>query len=127
MKRKLTTSQQKKKLWKIFSQFIRLRDRATCITCGKIGEFGEMHAGHYVPASVGGLALYFHEKNVHCQCPGCNLFRHGNLSVYALKLQKKYGDGILRELELERQKITKNFPFEKLIEDYTKRIEKLRR
>lgn len=113
----------KKKLWKIFSEYIRRREAdengfVACISCGKIDHWKNQDAGHYIPKSLG-LSVYFEEKSVHSQCRGCNLFRHGNLSAYAISLRKKYGDGILEELDR-----IKNTPvkFSKL--DYEEMIEK---
>jgi len=84
----------KKELWRIFSKYIRARDKNICYTCGNPGQ----HAGHYVPQSKGN-ALRFDERNVHCQCISCNSFQRGNLVKYALRLEKDYGNGILQELD----------------------------
>ena len=48
-----------------------------------------MHAGHFVPKSVGGITLYFHEDNVHSQCYNCNINLGGNQYVYGQKLGEK--------------------------------------
>lgn len=58
-----------------------------------------MHAGHYIAGNACGLSLFFDERNVNTQCPGCNTFRHGNLSEYAIGLERKYGHGILQDLK----------------------------
>jgi hypothetical protein len=65
-----------------------------------------MDAGHYVP-KTSGLSLYFDERNVNAQCVGCNRYRHGNLSQYALGLVDKYGKNILNELEETRLQMRK--------------------
>lgn len=65
-----------------------------------------MDAGHYIPKSVS-LSLRFDERNVHPQCTACNRFRHGNLTQYALALEKKYGANILEQLDSERHKFAK--------------------
>jgi len=80
----------------VFSRWIRNRDNAKCFTCGKVGTVETMQAGHYISRSV--LSLRWDERNVHCQCMPCNIWKHGALDVYALNLQLKYGDGILKEL-----------------------------
>lgn len=49
----------------------------------------------------------------------------GNLHAYALWLEKKYGMGILQELDKEKQKIVKDFPYSQLIEEYTKKLNDL--
>ena len=65
---KVTVGKLKKKLWKLFSKYIRQRDNYTCVTCGQKGEGSGIHAGHYITKAVGGIGLYFHEQNVHAQC-----------------------------------------------------------
>lgn len=114
----------KAKLWKVFSQYIRQRDRGVCITCGKVDDWKKQQAGHYVARSAG-LSLYFDERNVNAQCPACNLFKHGNLTNYALALMNKYGDNILNELDRERRKTKKISPkqYQELIEKYKKLLE----
>jgi hypothetical protein len=79
----------KKKLWEVFSLYIRQRDNFTCFTCGRKGEGGGMHAGHFIPKSVGGIDLYFNEENVNAQCYNCNINLGGNQYVYGLKLGDK--------------------------------------
>lgn len=123
-------SSYKKRLWLIFSKYIRQRDKGRCISCGKIDDWRKMDAGHYIPRSLG-LATYFDEKNVNCQCTRCNRFMHGNLSQYALALKVKYGDTILEELEWKRQEGIKGnirfgeFEFMEMIKIYKKKLEKL--
>lgn len=85
----------KKKLDKVFSRWIRSRDGGKCFTCKKVGTIETMQAGHYISRSV--LSLRWDERNVNCQCMPCNIWKHGALDVYALNLQLKYGDGILKE------------------------------
>ena len=77
------------KTWSVFSRYIRLRDRGKCFTCTKVDDIKNMQAGHFVHKDC----LDFDELNVHCQCPQCNKWKHGNLAVYAVALQQKYGDG----------------------------------
>src|SRR5574343_407265 len=84
-----TTGQLKKDLWKVFSAYIRKRDNNICFTCGRKGEGSGMHAGHFVPKSVGGLSLYFHEDNVHAQCYNCNINLGGNKYEYGKRLGDK--------------------------------------
>lgn len=79
-------SQLKRKLWKVFSAYIRQRDKYTCFTCGRKATGSGMHAGHFIPKSVGGITLYFHEDNVHAQCYNCNINLGGNQYIYGKKL-----------------------------------------
>lgn len=101
--RKKRKGTSKHKAWTVFSLFIRRRDAdvngmAACISCGTVKHYTEGDCGHYVPKSVS-LVLRFNETNNNFQCRSCNLFRHGNLTAYALALKKKYGDNILEELD----------------------------
>ena len=116
----------KKKLWTIFSKYIRLRDKGICISCGKRDEISKMHAGHYIEKTAG-LSIYFDERNVNCQCVGCNLWRHGNLTNYAIALRKKYGKDILEELDrLKHQTRKIKAPeYLELIEEYKKKLQSL--
>lgn len=93
----------KNKLWKLFSEYIRRRNAdengmAPCVTCGVVKHWKELQSGHYVSKSKG-LAVYFDPRNNNPQCVSCNVFRDGNLDQYALYMIKKYGEGILKELD----------------------------
>lgn len=79
----------KRKLWKVFSQYIRNRDKGICFTCGRKCEGSGYHAGHFIPKSVGGIALYFHENNVFGQCYNCNINLGGNQYEYGQRLGEK--------------------------------------
>lgn len=127
--KKKTTKQLKKQLWTVFSQYIRLRDKGVCISCGKKDNWRNMDAGHYIPKSNGsaGMSTYFDTANVNCQCTRCNRFLHGNLSQYALALKKKHGDSILEDLENIRMMYVKytSDVYESLITTYKQKVEKL--
>lgn len=91
----------------MFSQHIRTREAddyglVKCFTCPRKGHWKEFQAGHYVAQSIS-LALVFDERNVQVQCGGCNLFKSGNPTVFAVELRKKYGPAILEELQALRQ------------------------
>jgi 5-methylcytosine-specific restriction endonuclease McrA len=101
----------KKKAWNVFSKWIRERDNYTCITCGKKGRGSFMHAGHYISRKHS--ATMFNERNVHAQCMNCNMWGYGNMGVYTLKLQEKYGAEIVKDLTEESQK-TRQFTVEEL-------------
>lgn len=97
----------KDKAWTVFSKFIRQREinehgLTTCFTCGAVNEWHQFHAGHYIPKSIS-LSLRFDERNVNIQCAGCNTFKHGNLTQYALALKRKYGENILEDLDRDRR------------------------
>lgn len=122
----------KRKLWRIFSEYIRRRDAdengiASCISCGTRKPWREMDAGHYIPKSLG-LSIYFLETNVHSQCRGCNSFRHGNLSSYALALKRRYGEKILEDLDAMRRYPRKftAAQYEELIHDYEEKLSRIK-
>lgn len=115
--KKQTNGQLKKILWKEFSKFIRLRDKGICFTCGAGNLSGAgYHAGHFIAKASGGLALYFHEDNVHGQCYRCNIWMGGEQYIYG----KKLGDKKVKELYLLKGKIIKDYPFQEKIEYYKK-------
>lgn len=126
--KKKTTSQLKKILDGLFSQYIRLKDSngngfCTCVTCGKSGHWKTMQNGHYISRQH--LALRFDETNCHVQCPGCNVFKGGNYTSYALFMLNKYGEKRLQWLEQQKHVITKDYPYEEKITEYTTRIKNL--
>lgn len=120
-------SKLKKELWVVFSKYIRQRDNYTCVTCGKKGEGSGMHAGHFITKSVGGLALYFHEDNVHAQCYRCNIHLSGNWTAYRDFILRKFGEEKEKELLALKGKITKWTEQDYLnkTEYYKKELEKL--
>lgn len=103
----------KKEFWKVFALYIKQRDKYKCFTCGAKVSGANAHAGHFIPKSAGGLALYFDERNVHCQCAKCNLFLQGN--------QYEYGERLGKEVVAELQELYKeNWKWDK--QDYLERI-----
>ena len=111
-----------KELDRVFSIYIRKRDHHICFTCGKKLTEKTSQCGHYVSRRYGNLR--FCEKNCHAQCSGCNIFKHGNMDSYALRLINKYGKNILEELNREKLK-TKKFTvteLENLIKHYKELI-----
>jgi hypothetical protein len=121
----------KKKLWKVFSEYIRRRAAdldgyVACVSCGVSKPWNEVHAGHYIPKSLG-TGIYFCEQNVHPQCVSCNLWRHGNQNAYALYLVKTYGPTILETLDAKRRETVKIRPEEylALIDHYREKLEAL--
>jgi len=91
---KTSISKLKKKLWIVFSKYIRTRDKNICYTCGKYAEGSGYHAGHFIPKSAGGLALYFNEDNVNGQCYHCNI----NLGGCQWEYGQKLGEEKVKEL-----------------------------
>lgn len=85
-------------LWPLVSKYIRARDGGTCATCGRKCERSGYHAGHFIPSSVGGLALRYHPWNIHGQCYHCNINLGGYGSEYARFMEAKYGKATVNAL-----------------------------
>lgn len=127
-KRKKSLATLKRELWKIFSIFVRQREiddngYVQCISCQKIDHWKNLQAGHFIPKSLG-LSIYFEPRNVFQQCSFCNLVKQGNAYNYALSLQKRFGEGIVEELEAQAKQSKKYYPweYEELIEEYKAKI-----
>lgn len=121
----------KRKLWKVFSEYIRRRDAdengiTKCISCDVRKHWSQMDCGHFLPKSLG-LSVYFVEKNNHQQCQKCNLFLQGNQYNYALAIKKRYGDSVIDELEQIKNTMFKfsRSDYEELIAKYTSLVEKM--
>ena len=89
----------KKKAWKEWAISIKMmyansEGFLNCFTCGGRYYWSQLQAGHFKHNK-----LDFCNKNIHPQCVRCNKWLHGNLGVYAQRLIKKYGPGILDELD----------------------------
>jgi hypothetical protein len=88
------------KLDKVFSEWVRYSNApngyCTCCTCKALHPPEDMDAGHYISRET--KATRWDERNVHPQCRSCNRFKEGKKDEYALFLIKKYGEGILEEL-----------------------------
>lgn len=128
MKRKeLNTASLRKKMVRVFNEFIRLRDKGkSCISCGVNGVD---HAGHYWPTSTDPQpSMRFNEKNVNGQCCHCNTFCEGNRQGYQKGLIRKYGKGILDELDIIRslkQTSWNGFEYKVMIKSYQDKIKEL--
>jgi hypothetical protein len=118
--------QLKKLADKYCSEYIRQRDKGICFTCGNIKIWKYQQNGHYISRNY--LSTRFLERNCHCQCVSCNVFKKGNMDVYALRLTQKYGPEILEELDKikhEECKLTRE-NYKNLIEVFKIKIENLK-
>lgn len=110
----------KGRVWKVFSEYIRLRDcllttglldYGKCITCGKTVPRKLLQAGHFISGRHN--ANLFSERGTHAQCYNCNINLRGNTLEYRRKIIELYGEGVDEELEAENKK-DKNFTVEGL-------------
>jgi len=134
--KKKSISSMKRKAWKVFSEYIRLRDclRTTglpdygkCITCGKTVPRTLLQAGHFISGRHN--AGLFSERGVNAQCYNCNINLKGNTLEYRRQIVKLYGEGADLELEQEASPAIKfTVPsLEALIVHLKAEIEKLNR
>ena len=119
-----------KKLDKVFSAYIRLRDTMpsgffTCISCGQIKPFEQGDCGHYVNRQH--MSLRFSEMNCNMQCRKCNRFDEGNIMGYRQGLVKKYGEQRVVMLEAQKHETKKrsDFELEAMIKYYTAEVKRL--
>ena len=110
----------KRKVWKVFSEYIRLRDcllttglpdYGKCITCSKTVPRKLLQAGHFIPGRHNNNL--FSERGVNAQCYNCNINLKGATLEYRRKIIEMYGEGADLELEDEEKK-TKKFTIQEL-------------
>ena len=129
-----TLSSLKRKVWVLFSLYIRMRDclkttgtltHCKCITCTKLLELKEAQAGHFVDRRHS--ATLFDETNVHAQCGRCNVYLDGEILKYRREIIRLYGEGY--DVQLEEKAIeTKKFTIaelEEMKEAYKEKIKEL--
>ncbi len=127
---KTTISKLKAKLDKLFSLYIRQRNKefdefVTCFTCGVKKHWKQMHAGHF--QSRKHLTTRWDDVNVQVQCPKCNLFNQGEQFKFGLYLDQKYGEGTSEELHQRAMTIVKlsRIDYEEAIAIYQKKVNEL--
>jgi len=95
----------KKEAERVFHKWICVRDNYICFTCDKPGN----QAGHFWHGK-----LDFDERNLHCQCPRCNKWLHGNLAEYSIRLIKEFGQGWFDTLYTNAHQISNKFTRDEL-------------
>src|SRR5687767_4246038 len=80
VEKKKTITQLDGILWKVFSEYIRLRDSddkgfCKCFTCPNIRFWNKGDCGHGIPRQY--KSTKFNERNNHFQCKHCNGFEGG--------------------------------------------------
>lgn len=127
-KKKVGLKSIKKKAWKEFSRYIRMRfaderGLVKCCTCGTLKHWKEMQAGHFIPGRCN--SILFDERGCHAQCRRCN-FNEGNGPEYYPFMLKEYGKEIIDELRNNRHKAVK-FTQSEMISIYEKYKKKARK
>lgn len=89
--RKTTVGALKRKLWKLFSAYVKARDGNVCFTCDAKDLAGiNWHAGHCIRQG-GHASVEYDPKNVHSQCGRCNIWQRGNVAEYVMRIVDRYG------------------------------------
>ena len=119
-----------KKLDKVFSAYIRLRDAMPsgcfkCISCGKIKPFEQADCGHFF--SRKNMSVRFDEDDCHAECRSCNRFSSDHLIAYQTNLIRKVG---IQRFELlsakaHQTKHWSDFELEAMIKHYTAEVKRL--
>lgn len=130
--RKPSTAALVRKLDKIFSLYIRLRDSAAynfkyfrCISCGQIKPFEQMDCGHFISRTH--QATRFDEENAHGECRFCNRFSADHIIAYQRNLEAKIGKDRV-DMLLARGRMTKKwsaFELQLLIKHYQQEVDKM--
>lgn len=73
------------------------------------------------------MATRYNEKNCNAQCRSCNRFDEGNNIGYIRGLIKKYGQGVIDELEILKHQESHwtEFEYKSLIEHYKQKVKEL--
>ena len=116
-------------LWDMFSLFIRMRDKNTCVLAHLGGCSQVIQAGHVIPRTK--KPTKYDERNVYAQCKNHNYLhsKANNTHIYTGWFIEKFGAELYTELcELSRQDAKALTP-KQLIEMttlYAKKIESLK-
>jgi hypothetical protein len=121
-----------KKLDRIFSVYVRLRDTnknhsTKCFTCDKVLHWREIQCGHFQSRRF--YSTRFHELNCMPQCYACNIGLSGNQYIFGVNLDKLHGPGTadrMVTLSKEVKKFTSPEMME-LISHYEKAVGELRK
>ncbi len=133
-KKEPTAAQLKKKLWKLFTYYIKLKYSSEnkfvdCYTCGKPLEIGTSNCqgGHYYNKKKY-TGLYFDENNVRPQCYYCNINLGGNIQIFREKLIEEIGIEGVNDLDNRRNSLFKKSrsEYKELIELYNNKIDLLK-
>ena len=120
----------KRKLDRIFSEYIRRRDSVngigTCVTCGRRKEWKYMDNGHYIKRQY--LSTRYDEKNCNAQCKKCNWLEQGANERYRVAIDEKWGKGTAAKLEQKKHNKSKLTAFEYgvLIKHYQEKIKRIK-
>lgn len=130
--KKVTLPKLKKQALDLFTQLIKLehqRDgKMKCFTCNKPLQpnTSDCQLGHFLPRGVY-PGLTFNRDNVRLQCMRCNVWLHGNIIEFRIRLVNEIGEQGVLELESFRHdsyKLTRSDYLE-MIQEFKEEIKKL--
>lgn len=130
MPRRLSLSSLEKKLDKVFSQYIRLKDAdeggtTQCVTCGKLEYWKDLDCGHYIKRQH--RSTRWEVTNCGPQCSRCNRYMGGNMDEFADYIYRNYGGEEMRrlmQLKHQARKFTRT-DLEEMIETYQSKLREL--
>jgi hypothetical protein len=117
----------KRKAWKAFSDYIRLRDSlkttggpdyCKCITCGKVVPYEQIQCGHAIGGRTNGIL--FDEELCNGQCRSCNVDHGGEYQMFKYKLIQEHGEAWWAVKEQVKRATTKytEFDYELIAKKY---------
>lgn len=121
-----------KKLDRVFSRYIRLRDTkpydfryGKCISCGRVKPYDQLDCGHF--HSRIHRNTRYDEDNCHIECHYCNRMSADHLIKYQENLIAKIGQQRFDMLKVKASMTCKRsaFELELMIDEYNKKIKKL--
>ena len=115
LKRKSKSPQRKleDEIWQLCRKIQYTKHGKFCYTCRKPVEGKNAHLGHFIPRSVGGVALRYNLDNLRPQCYFCNINLGGNGSAFYKRLLEDEGQDFidnLFNLKKETYKASDYFP-----------------
>ena len=127
-----SVSSLEKKLDRVFSKFIRLRDTrqydfkyGKCISCGRVLPYDKLDCGHF--HSRIHRNTRYDEDNCHAECHYCNRMSADHLIKYQENLIRKIGQQRFDLLKVKASMTCKRsaFELELLIKEYEKKVKQL--
>lgn len=113
------------KMDRLWSEYIRARDKYVCCTCGLEGTKSEIDCGHLIKR--GKKSVRFDPMNTFAQCKSCNI-RHNHWPEYMTRFFiTTYGVKEYKKL-IDRSKIIKgwkSYELEELYEDTKNKLHAL--
>ena len=125
MKKKLERKKLIKKLDKVFSQYVRVKNMddngyIECYTCRERKKFTNIQAGHFMSRKSYSTRWLEEPPNVMPQCVSCNIFKSGMSWEFGKRLDEDFGEGTAEEISrLSKQTVKiSSGELESMIEHY---------